>query len=210
MNGFELFGKLKQDPRTEFIPFLFLTAKSDLMSIREGMNLGADDYLTKPFSSADLLKAVKIRLGKYLKIKEQIREIRESISLYVPHELRTPLVGILGFSQLILSEYQNLEKEELIGFVERINHSGKRLHNRIEKFILLTDLNPISDVPREGENSFCKITTELMNHFIQSYNLIKDRYEDFEINIEPADIKIQDCYLSFLIRELFENGDPFV
>jgi CheY-like chemotaxis protein/anti-sigma regulatory factor (Ser/Thr protein kinase) len=209
MNGFELFGKLKKDPKTEFIPFLFLTAKSDLVSIREGMNLGADDYLTKPFSSADLLKAVKIRLEKYLKIKEQIREIRESISLYVPHELRTPLVGILGFSQLILSDYRNLGNEELIGFVERIYNSGKRLHNRIEKFILLTDLNPVNDVPREGDNSHCRISKELVSDFILSYNMIKDRHGDFKINIEEAELKIQDYYLSFLIRELFENAVKF-
>ena len=195
INGYELYEILKQDPNTEFIPFLFLTAKNDLISIREGMNLGVDDYLTKPFSPLDILKAVKVRLAKYFKIKELIQEIRDSISLYVPHELRTPLVGILGFSQLILSDYKDLGNEELLNFVERIYNSGKRLHNRIEKFILLTDLQPVNDVPRDGDNSHCEISHEVVHDFIFSYKLIKERAEDFEFNIDPAEIKIQDVYL---------------
>ena len=55
---------LNQDPRTQNIPFLFLSAKAEKEDFRQGMNLGADDYLTKPFTEMDLLNTVEKRLQK--------------------------------------------------------------------------------------------------------------------------------------------------
>ena len=54
---------LRQDPVTESIPVIFMTAKVDRSDLRQGMELGADDYLTKPFSTEELLKAIKVRLA---------------------------------------------------------------------------------------------------------------------------------------------------
>jgi len=64
INGHTVLQELRKREKTKFIPFIFLTAKSAKSDVREGMNLGADDYITKPFLSDDLLGAVKIRLEK--------------------------------------------------------------------------------------------------------------------------------------------------
>jgi DNA-binding NarL/FixJ family response regulator len=61
LNGYELFEEVKNMPES-FMPFLFLSAKVDYEDIRKGMNLGADDYLTKPVNKKDLLAAVETRL----------------------------------------------------------------------------------------------------------------------------------------------------
>ncbi|MFN6091583.1 MAG: response regulator transcription factor, partial [Bacteroidota bacterium] len=61
LNGYELFEEVKNMPET-FMPFLFLSAKVEHDDIRKGMNLGADDYLTKPVNKTDLLAAVQTRL----------------------------------------------------------------------------------------------------------------------------------------------------
>jgi DNA-binding NarL/FixJ family response regulator len=53
---------LRQDPRTAAVPFIFLTAKGDRPDVRTGMNLGADDYLTKPASAEEVIAAVETRL----------------------------------------------------------------------------------------------------------------------------------------------------
>lgn len=71
LTGFELKEKLECCDVLKKIPFIFLSAKADLQDIREGMNLGADDYLTKPFKLADLLKTIKIRLSKQQDSKEE-------------------------------------------------------------------------------------------------------------------------------------------
>ena len=61
MDGYGVLYFLGKDPKTAAIPFIFLTAKADRKDVRKGMNLGADDYLTKPFEEMDLLEAIESR-----------------------------------------------------------------------------------------------------------------------------------------------------
>ena len=64
LNGYGVLQILSTDPKTSKIPFIFLTAKSEKEDLRKGMNLGADDYLTKPFEESELLSAIENRLKK--------------------------------------------------------------------------------------------------------------------------------------------------
>jgi DNA-binding NarL/FixJ family response regulator len=64
MDGYAVLRALRASPRTGDLPFVFLTAKGEKHDIRSGMNLGADDYLTKPVSASDLLATVKTRLER--------------------------------------------------------------------------------------------------------------------------------------------------
>lgn len=70
MNGHEVFEALQADPLTAIIPFIFLTAKTDPSDIREGLGLGADDYITKPFEPEDLVQSIRTRLEKYQRISD--------------------------------------------------------------------------------------------------------------------------------------------
>jgi CRP-like cAMP-binding protein/DNA-binding NarL/FixJ family response regulator len=69
LDGFGTLSILNKKPQTADIPFIFLTAKSEKADFRYGMNLGADDYITKPFESNELLSVVELRLKKSEKIK---------------------------------------------------------------------------------------------------------------------------------------------
>src|SRR3974377_693581 len=64
LDGFGVLQALQQDPRLALIPFIFLTAKGEKEDLRSGMNLGADDYLTKPIAKGDLLQASEARLRR--------------------------------------------------------------------------------------------------------------------------------------------------
>ena len=64
LDGHEVLEKLRADPATATIPFIFLTARGDKPDIRHGMNLGADDYLTKPAQRAEVLAAIAARLAR--------------------------------------------------------------------------------------------------------------------------------------------------
>ena len=64
LDGFGVLQVLSQSPELSKIPFIFLTAKTDRSDLRKGMELGADDFLTKPFQEVELLKAIEIRLKK--------------------------------------------------------------------------------------------------------------------------------------------------
>jgi DNA-binding NarL/FixJ family response regulator len=64
MNGYEVLDALRADATTLAIPFIFLTAKGEKNDVRGGMNLGADDYLTKPVTKVDLLQTIRARLKR--------------------------------------------------------------------------------------------------------------------------------------------------
>ncbi|MBT8385804.1 MAG: response regulator [Ignavibacteria bacterium] len=79
VDGYKVKEELSTNPKTSSIPFIFLSAKSDLRDIRKGMNLGADDYLTKPFKIADLLKAIEARITRIDEIGKQINGAKEKL-----------------------------------------------------------------------------------------------------------------------------------
>lgn len=209
MNGYELFNKVKKDLKTKITPFIFLTAKSDMPSLRKGMNLGADDYISKPFVPEDLLQAIKIRLEKDEVISGQIDDIRESISKYIPHELRTPLVAILGFAQIIISEIDSLEKEEILNMAERINFGAERLHNRIEKFIQLSEFLSLAEEDKTKEDIKCFFNSDIVKMVILRNSIIREREKKITVSVEPAELKIPELYMEILIKELLENAVKF-
>lgn len=71
MDGYGVLKTLRQNPDTAIIPFIFMTAKSTKSELRYGMELGADDYLTKPATVEELLKAIAIRLKKKREREQQ-------------------------------------------------------------------------------------------------------------------------------------------
>jgi len=69
LDGYGVLNQLSKNPKTSAIPFIFLTAKAERADFRKGMEMGADDYITKPFDDIELLNAIETRLKK----KEQLK-----------------------------------------------------------------------------------------------------------------------------------------
>lgn len=109
-DGFSVLQALRQDPKTAMIPFIFLTAKAEKVDMRQGMNLGADDYLTKPFRRLELLDTIAARLKRHsaqIEVQKKIDELQQ-INLQkndllntITHDLRAPLTTIKVALQLI-------------------------------------------------------------------------------------------------------------
>lgn len=70
LDGYGVLKQLGEDENTKHIPFIFLSAKTEKKDIRRGMNLGADDYLTKPFEEQELINAIESRLARAAILKE--------------------------------------------------------------------------------------------------------------------------------------------
>jgi DNA-binding NarL/FixJ family response regulator len=90
LDGYGVIAALRANAETVAIPFIFLTAKGEKPDIRAGMNLGADDYLTKPVAKADLLAAIHSRLE---------RAVQQAVPGFKPnfHSAR-PLQEVLGLT----------------------------------------------------------------------------------------------------------------
>src|SRR3954464_15463690 len=82
LDGYGVLHALQDDPSLAGIPFIFLTAKGEKDDLRSGMNLGADDYLTKPVANADLMRAIQTRLRRS---QQQVaREFKPDFSTFKP------------------------------------------------------------------------------------------------------------------------------
>ncbi len=216
IDGYTVLKLLRENLVTEAIPFIFLTAKSTKADLREGMELGADDYLTKPFTRDELMKAINTRLEKQGTIQrrtqEQLDELRSSITLSLPHELRTPLNGIIGYSQFIIEEFKDLSENEILTMLENINLSANRLYRLIENFLLYTDLELLS---RDRDRLKLLKTGCLSNpkSIIREAALEKarsfNRLKDLDITSENANLKISEPNFRKIVDELLDNAFKF-
>lgn len=83
LDGFAVLRILERKAQTASIPFIFLTAKAEKSDLRKGMNLGADDYITKPFDDVELLDAIEMRLKKSQKLKTVFDKTETGFSAFI-------------------------------------------------------------------------------------------------------------------------------
>ena len=83
MDGFKVLEQIRKTTSIQNTPFIFLTAKVDKLDVREGMELGADDYLTKPFTAKELTAAIESRLKRHDKLNNQYAKVKHDLETSV-------------------------------------------------------------------------------------------------------------------------------
>src|SRR5690242_4847442 len=104
MNGYQVLAALQQEETLVDIPVIFLTAQSEPAEVRQGMNLGADDYMIKPANIVDLLGAIKARLDRRkTERRKQEKRMERAMQLFAEtvHDLRNPLFAVFGYTDLL-------------------------------------------------------------------------------------------------------------
>lgn len=206
MDGYELVKQIQTNPITASIPIILLTARAERQDVRRGMEFGADDYITKPFKAYDLIEAVKIRLQKKENYDRKFEELKSNISLYIPHELRTPLVSIIGFADLLTTSLDDLDQDEIREMASKVKNSSLRLYDRIEKFIFFSEL----ELKKSGEQT--PTNFNLNEPFVTS--LLKTQFKEkdtstVKVSIEEAEIQISEEYFGRILIELIDNAFKF-
>jgi two-component system, sensor histidine kinase and response regulator len=216
LDGYATLTALRQNSATATIPFIFLTGVTEKGNVRQGMELGADDYLTKPFTISELLAAVKARLEKQAAVVRQaerkLEELRGNISLALPHELLTPLTAILGFSSILFENTDRISPSELFELATSLQTSALRLQRTVENFLLYSqielvaaDSNKLATL-QTGEFPFDKEhLLELARHVAQRYG----REEDLSVQVEAAPLPMAPDKLQKVVAELLDNAFKF-
>lgn len=209
LSGYDVMKILRQNPVTETTPFIFLSAKTSAAEIREGMNLGADDYLTKPVSGKDLIKTIRTRLAKRDVIDKKFDGLIHSISYALPHELQTPLTSILGFTEILIEDYKSIERTDILDIAKNIRTSAKRLNELIQKILLMTKLDMLTQdlekVSLLQKNSICKaenILNTVAKEKVKQYN----RERDLVISVQPSTINFSENNFKIVCQEIIENA----
>jgi len=118
LDGYGVLHLLNKRKETFGIPFIFLTAKTEKTDLRKGMELGADDYITKPFDGIELLNAVEIRLKKSESLKQSSLESKEQVNNFINHAGQSENISLISAER----EVVDLKKKHTI------YNAGKRPH----------------------------------------------------------------------------------
>ena len=214
MDGHMLLKKLKEETEFAGIPFIFLTGSSGKKDVRQGMQLGADDYLTKPFTTAELISAVETRLTKKKNLQKyyetQFDDIKSNIVHSLPHEFRTPLNGILGFSQLLFEE-SDLPEEEVKKIGMMIFKAGHRLHRLLENMVLFGQMQLwVHDKSRiEEMRSESASLLEIAQSVVGKKSAEHERTDAVRISLQNAILQISSIFLTKILEEIIDNALKF-
>ena len=170
MNGFEVCRRLKQDPKTEHIPVIFITAENQTEGVVEGFEAGGVDYIAKPFQDAEVLVRVKTHLSlsrltreletKSTALEEKNQSLNEAnealvvanqkiqeVSRYkseflarMSHDLRTPMNAIIGYTRILLRRTREVLEERHYRNLENIEISANHLLNLINDILDLSKI----------------------------------------------------------------------
>ncbi len=216
LDGYETIMTIRRDIGLETIPFVFLTARASKADMRHGMELGADDYLTKPFTAVQLLSTVRTRLKRHeillRQTEKRMEDLRLSIALALPHELRTPLTEMLGFSELLMDSVAEMEPEDIQESARAINKSSQRMHHIIENFLTYTELETLYDSP-ERVRTFRQKRLDNVQSVVgaaaQRAAQEAKREPDLKMALTNCKLYIAPPHLAQIVYELVDNAVKF-
>jgi signal transduction histidine kinase len=148
-NGLEVRRRLTRKPKLAAIPFIFLTARVSQADKVYGIDLGADDYITKPFDREELLARIRSVLRRaeisrrkgWVEAESQLQELRQVISRIVSQKLRTPATRVLLAMDAILNDKFGGDHDRQKAFVQLALDNAYRLNALIEDLISLSDID---------------------------------------------------------------------
>jgi signal transduction histidine kinase/HPt (histidine-containing phosphotransfer) domain-containing protein len=212
MNGYEVLAKLKESPKTQEIPVIFITGLDSVEDEEKGLGLDASDFIHKPFSST----IIKLRIRNQIQIVNQIKKIknyahemaaaeeRSKFFARMSHEMRTPLNAVIGLSEMTLEE--GGLSEDARGNVEKINNSGSSL---------LALVNDILDISKIESGKFQIIPVEFETSVLISdavtQNIMRkgEKPIEFILNIDedlPAHLFGDDQRIRQVMNNLLSNA----
>lgn len=193
LDGYEVCSRLKSDERTKFIPIIMLTAKSDVESRVKGLDIGADDYVPKPFDYRELSARIRSLLTRKETAErfieeektESVRKLIDSLS----HEIRNPIVSIAGFAKKV---YDNLPPgDPNKPYLMTILQEAERLERLLREILnlkmiavgFLENVDPkktIDEILEEFEKEIEDRTVEIETEFKETRSIYIDK-EHFKI-----------------------------
>lgn len=217
LDGYEFYQRVRSQPEWSQIPFIFLTAKGSRLDVLMGKQMGADDYLTKPFSAEELLVAVASKLAIAERWKHahqrEIAAVKRTILSTLNHEFRTPLTHIATYSAVLASGNGQLSQADFQEFCQVILDGSNRLRSLVEDFLFLVEL----------ETGEAKSVYESRRTLVESYSTLmqvsiarhqkRAQEKGLSIDLRLADgiwpIIADTEYLADAISRLVDNAIKF-
>ncbi len=146
IDGFETCRRLKANEETQDIPVIFMTALSETIDKLKGFEIGAVDYITKPFQQEEVLARITAHLTlrhqqkaleKQKKELEQQNSELEAFAHTVAHDLKNPLSDIFGLNDLLINRLDKFSKSKILEFLQIVRQSCLKVFTIINALLLL-------------------------------------------------------------------------
>jgi CheY-like chemotaxis protein len=218
MDGYGVVQKVRTIPELKTIPFIFLTAFTEKANMRQGMELGADDFLVKPYTRDELLAAIDSQWKKHSIIEETVQKkvdaVGKNVTYALPHEFRTVLNQIMGSARFLSTNPEDLEADEIRELAGDIKDSAKRLIKITENFLAYVKIESLLTNPIQRQALKNHSTEEPCAHF---YDIITNAaYEDertgdlqFGETVDSVKVNISTESYHKLVDELSSNALKF-
>lgn len=212
LDGYAVVASLRQDPLTAIIPLIFLTGREGASEVRKGMDLGADDYLTKPVRSEELIRAVRARLARHADARRETRrrleELRAKTARALPHEFLTPLTAVMGLSSLLMDDAASFDSLAVREIAAGIFQGGRQLEGMIRKFSLHVELEAgLATQAEAADPRTRQCRAQLVAEAARGKAVLLGREKDVDVAVEDGlTIAISGDHLRALIEELVENA----
>ncbi|MBI5961117.1 MAG: response regulator [Chloroflexi bacterium] len=217
MNGYEFLRAVREQIEWVGIPFIFLTALSELDDIIQARRMGVEDFITKPFDPNELAVTIDVKLTQFRRgneaRKKKVAEIKSGILTILNHEFRTPLTYVVAYAGMLRCDPGTLSKSDLNSFLRGINAGAKRLRRLIENFIMLVEIET-GEATKKFEQQ-----QETLSHYRSLVEKIQKKYRDLadekqvvlevqvENNLPP--MRTYPQYLNAALECLVDNAIKF-
>ena len=212
LDGLGVLAAIREMPSLRDVPFVFLTGNATREDQRAGMTLGADDYITKPFTVHDILNAIASRTRRQLGAREQIQQLtehhRREIKAHWSHELLTPLNAVIGSLGLLEDEAGTMSPAELKEILALIREGAERQERLARKLIRYFGLEQM----RHGELPFqpARSAADTAIHAGAARAAQEtNRAASLVISTAPANVAVGDVLLRDAVYELILNALTF-
>lgn len=208
MDGLTFLRELNKKHPLHKAIFIFLTAKNSIEDLRLGMNLGADDYITKPFDLKELLNVIKRRFEKQQQrnagIEKTIQDIKNKLHPTPYQEFNNCLTGIISTSHLLLDEQFKALDLETRMFLEIINTNGVRLHKALNNYLFY------QQILKNGLEAMPLITSiDELSKSAKDIAKQRNRIKDLNLTLIGNQLFIDQYHVSKIIEELVDNACKF-
>jgi DNA-binding response OmpR family regulator len=216
MNGFEVCQKLKEDAETKSIPILMITALKDLKDKIKALDVGADDFISKPFENVELLARVKslLRLKEYhdqlakknIELEETNKTLvwmdkfKEELINLIVHDMKNPLFVIQGNLQMMSMNLDQVPSETLKKYTKRIERSSQQLLRMVVNLLDISRFEEGNLVLKKDRIEFNLILDETVQR-VREYPENKGK----EIKIEIDDSLPEMIFDKSIIERVVEN-----
>lgn len=209
LDGPGVLAEIKKMPVVCDVPFVFLTARAARTEQREGMALGADDYITKPFTERDILDAIAARTNRHRNLRERIKQLaeqhRREIHAHWSHELLTPLNAVIGSLQLLDLEADTIGRDELKEMLVVIREGADRQERLARKLICYFGLEQRLHAPSPATRVRCE-ASEAVNGGAACADRTKNPDGKLTVFAELGEVAIDRESLTFAIGEVVSNA----